>query len=223
MAASSAITLEEAIGVVARQALDIERYTQEVNMLAIQSCVNIFYSLSDVFENTSLIGILSNNSFAIIGTKDQVRRTADLLDERQIDSLPLPVRHGFHSPQVEPAKLSFQAYCRERIQFHTPKIPVYSSASRNKVKELNSDYLWTVCRSRFNFSGALIKAVTDHPRLPMIDIGPSGAAANHAKHILGASAEVRHGLRSAPSAFSFNADSNHRNESNGGIVVCRSK
>jgi acyl transferase domain-containing protein len=118
----------------------------------------------------------------------------DALAGKGIDCHLLPIRHGFHSSFMNPVEPLFRADCAS-LRRGSFEIPLYSSVLRGVVETVDDDYLWKICRSRFNFRTALLLATEAYPNVSIHDVGPSGTSATHAKAIVGSGTEIHHAAR----------------------------
>lgn len=194
LAATGALSLDTAIALVALQAQLVEERTAPAEMLSVLANVNIYYCLDELFRGCALAGIHTDDCFVVTGDTDAVDRLSAGLTARQITNHRLPVRHGFHSAHVDPVETPFLARCAA-VARNQPGMPFYSSVLRGAVTAVDDDYLWRICRSRFNFRTALLMAVEAFPEAILLDVGPSGTSAAHARAILANTREVRHALR----------------------------
>lgn len=194
LAAAGSLSLQDAVQLVTLQASEIESGTRPAGMLAVVANINVYYSLNTVFHDTVLAGIHTDKSFVVTGQQPSVERAARMLSGRGIPSRMLAVRHGFHSELLDPVAARFKQHCAG-LSLRPPAVPVYSSLLRGRLEQPDADYLWRLCRARFNFRDTLTQVMHHHPNLPLIDVGPSGTCAVHATEILGKGVDVRHALR----------------------------
>lgn len=194
LAATGALSLESAIALVALQAQLAEERTAPAEMLSVMENVNIYYCLEELFRDCALAGIHTDDCFVVTADATAINRLTAGLAARQIASHRLPVQHGFHSAHMDPAEAAFLAGCAGRLR-RLPETPLYSSVLRGPVGVVEDSYLWRICRSRFNFRTALLLAAEAFPDAILLDVGPSGTSAAHARTILANSREVHHALR----------------------------
>jgi malonyl CoA-acyl carrier protein transacylase len=194
LAASGVLSLEAATTLVARQARHIEDLTEPAAMLSVLENVNIYYSMGRLFAGSSLAGIHAHKGFVVTGSPTAITALHRALSGKNIACQVLPVRHGFHSPFMDRIEQQFRADCAG-LSRSTPQLPVYSSVQRGLLETVDDDYLWRICRSRFNFRTTLALATETYPGVRLYDIGPSGTSAAHAKSIVGGTTDIQHAVR----------------------------
>lgn len=193
LALSGGLKLEDAMLLVAKQAMLVENETEKTSSLLVKENVNIFYSINKMFSETSLIGIHSHNAFVVTGVGSVIDALGYGLKQKGIESHSVPVEHGFHTGLMDSIEGPFKEACKN-MAHNLPETPIYSCASYNIVSDIDEAYLWNICRGRFNFFSTLKRAVEKCPDAKYYDIGPSGTSAGFTSEIIGRSHTVNHAL-----------------------------
>lgn len=183
-AIAGVLCLEDAIGVVYKNAELIANLTPKSSMMAILANKTVFDQNRDVFHDTTIAGISNDNHFVITGDISALERIKSFLGAVGISSQILPISHGFHSHRIDCIKDEFIRYMT-RIFFGEIKIPIISSVHTRSLKpdDINPDYYYQIARQPIDFS-ATVESMERNGYFTYIDIGPSGTLANFVKQII---------------------------------------
>lgn len=185
LAVAESLTFEDSIKLLIRQAELIEQSTEPASMLAVLETPEIRRKHPDIFEDTELAGINYDKHFVITGRPPAIERANKFLNDREILAQILPVRHGFHSPLIDPVADEYQEYCKT-IPLRPPNIEIVSSCYGRKLEaaDLSSDFVWRVVRSPIQFKLA-IDDLEQRRQCLYIDAGPAGTLAAFLRQITG--------------------------------------
>lgn len=164
----------------------------------------LYWNEPILHENSSLVGISSPRHFVVSGFARPMEKIKEFLEENKRLFQVLPISHGFHSPNIDPAQDALKSdLAIEMIQ--PPKIKIISCLTGDWLGALDKSYLQGIARQPILFPRAL-QTLCDQGanRLNIIDIGPSGTYAGFVRQnkMLGKDSQVYrtlthfgHGLR----------------------------
>ena len=135
-------------------------------------------------ENTSLACASSPGHFVVSGEKGQVERVILHLEETGTSFHRLPIRFGFHSPNIEPAVSGWrETLAKTAILPERPEPDVISCCTGRPLDTVSFDHLMDIGRGPIRFRDAL-KTLNDElnsrngvrssKSVNIIDLGPGG-------------------------------------------------
>ncbi|RWX55666.1 type I polyketide synthase [Photobacterium chitinilyticum] len=131
--------------------------------------------LSSLLSSKLSVAVINRSDRCVIsGLPTDIEALAAQLSARQIDSVRLNVSHGFHSHLLDPVLESFSQCC-EKIQFKTPRIPVFSNVT-GKLHDpdlaLSAEYWVRHLRETVRFSDNIQSMANQYPEAQAIEVGP---------------------------------------------------
>ena len=182
IALAGVLTLEQVLEAVVLHGQHLEEQCEPGCMLAVLHDADIYEQQPEWFADSELVGINFDTHFVISGSTDRLTAIKETLRANQIVCHMLPVRQAFHSALIEPAKAAFLEHMQP-YSFAAPTLPFYSSLYGRRIEQVPQDYFWQVGLQPIRFPEAIRAAEEDGGAL-YLDCGPSGTAANFAKHHL---------------------------------------
>ncbi len=181
-AISGAVTVEDGIKAVIKQAQVLEDNCENGGMLAIIHQRELFDMTPLINRNSELASYNFHSHFVISGTFDKLKEIEMYLREKQINSLLLPVSKAFHSSLIDSAFADLSKIIRQQ-EFLLPQIPVMSCLYSKEITRYPIDYFWDVIRYPTLFQKTIKNLEKDNNYIYM-DLGPSGTLATFAKYNL---------------------------------------
>lgn len=172
---------EKGLALVIQQGISLERSCTPGHIIAIFGKPELYKQVDLIKQNSEMVAISSDTHFVIAGSARSLASVAQYLKENSIMHQMLPVLHGFHSFNIDPAYPSFHDVIKDE-KIGTPQIPFVSSLYGREVYEVQPDYFWQIVRRPILFREALESLNADANQYNFIDLGPTGALANIAKH-----------------------------------------
>lgn len=175
---AGAISMEDALKLVIKQAQYIEAYCMRGKMTAVLDSPNILNELQHVNEHIHIAGINLDKHFVISYGHLNAADIERALKQKGITFQSLNVSHAFHSPLIDSAKSAFLEACKD-VAFKPLQLPFYCAFSNTLRTHINSQYLWDTVREPMDLKSLLPSLAT---RYQSIDVGPSGTMATFLKH-----------------------------------------
>ena len=175
------ISPEKGLELVINQGISLEKACSPGNIIAIFGTPTLYQQIPLIKQNSDLVAISSNNHFVIAGSDKSLAIVCQHLKENSIMHQTLPVSHGFHSFNIDPAYTSFHETIKNET-IKPPQIPFVSSRYGREIYETPPHYFWQVIRKPILFREALESLNTQAHHYNFIDLGPTGTLANIAKH-----------------------------------------
>jgi len=156
-------------------------------MIGVSDAVWRFENEPELNEYTSLAGIISPKQFVLSGSLPGVMRAIRHLEDTGTTFQRLPIRFGFHSPNIDPAagvwKKRLAAITARAGGLNRPSIDVISCCTASFVVRPEIDFFWEIGRGPILFRRALrtLKEELDRQAEPLsshspvanlIDLGP---------------------------------------------------
>ncbi len=111
------------------------------------------------YDDCSLAGIISPRQFVVSGFKPAMDRVIRYLKETNTEFQHLPIRFGFHSPNIDIAKTVWKkrltTVIKEAGGLSRPKIKVISCCTASFVMSPSIDFFWDIGREPIQFRRAL--------------------------------------------------------------------
>jgi acyl transferase domain-containing protein len=181
-AVTNIMTIEDIVESLINQAITLETYCKNGNMIAIIQNANLYYENPLLFENSELASINFHSHFVISGEMEKLKFIVSFLKSQNINFQVLPVTYGFHSSYIDSAKKTNIDFLFTK-SFNKPTFPFISCLYGNQVPEIPVEYLWDVIRKPILFQKA-IQEMERAQEYIYIDLGPSGTLANFTKQNL---------------------------------------
>lgn len=193
---SGCLEIEDAICLVAQQALSVEETCGAGAMIAVLADSAMF---AEPFLSTrsELAGVNLPSHFVVSCAGRHLGPIEFELAQRAISYQRLPVAFGFHSSHIDPARESFLARTRD-VRFREAVTPMMCCERASLVSRLPADYFWRVVRNPMRFAEAVLALERQGPHL-YIDVGPSGTLATFLKYLL--PRETRSAVRAVLTPF----------------------
>ena len=187
-AVAGALDLRAALAAVVWQARVIEASCAPGGMVAVLDDPRLHDAMEPLRAMT-LVSVGFDRHFVLSSDAAAVREADRFLRCRDVVYQVLPVSHGFHSPQMDPARRGF-ADCQSRWALGTPAIPVVSSVTGGFLDHFGEDYFWRLARRPILFREALAALESSGGGL-YVDVGPAETLGNLVKYNLGANSPSR--------------------------------
>lgn len=126
-----------------------------------------------IFESPGKHFVLAGSTAQVAAVERELRRSDIVVQS-------LPVAHGYHSSNIDPAREAFEAVVAD-ASFRPPRVPLYSSVGGRCIDRLDATHLWRVAREPMRFL-ELIESLPDDHSYRLIDVGPTGTMANLVRH-----------------------------------------
>lgn len=191
-AVAEALSVEDALTSVIRQALVLEQHCDRGGMLAILAAPALF---DEPFlrDSTELAAINFDSHFVVSAPNESLGEIEGILRRRGIGHQRLPVSFAFHSEWIAGARAPF-ASVMQSVQTQAPGIPMACCERAGFVDDLSGDYFWNVLRRPMRFR-EMVAALDGAGARRYVDVGPAGTLATF----------LRYGILSAGSASSAHA------------------
>ncbi|MDO5976694.1 ACP S-malonyltransferase [Flavivirga jejuensis] len=182
-ALSEVITPEKALELIFYQADCIESTCDYGNMIAIMGTTEVFRKILHIDSTANIVSMYSEKHFVISCSRNQSNSIKRLLRRENFFFIELPVSHGFHSENIDPAFTSFSSFLSP-IYCKKPNVSVVSSLFGEKLdKEIKPKYFWDIIRKPILFIEAIKFIENDQNyNYTYIDLGASGALSNIIKN-----------------------------------------
>ncbi|MGO1070383.1 ACP S-malonyltransferase [Lysobacter sp. CA199] len=178
--AAGALSREDAMRVVIRQAGLFKAEASTGGMLTVLAPVEHFQSQPDVYRDTTIGSVNFDGNFVIAGTRAAIDEVARKLDADAIVSMRLPVEYPFHSPLLAPVERAYLGLF-DGIAISAPSIAQYSSATGGRLQRIDPPHYWNVTRMPMDFRGAIATIAAEGP-CRFVDLGPTGTLSGFIKH-----------------------------------------
>jgi len=186
------MSLDDGLKLVAHQAKHLHEKCKHGGMLVILDRAENFDKDSSLFEDCTLAGVNYENNYVISGSMERLKAVNARLKGNGIFSQLLSVNHAFHSELIDPVKDSFDAFA-DKIDFMSPKIPIYSCVKGEEVSGPDKYHFWNVVREEIQFK-KLISTVIDQKKPLFVDLSPTGTLSNFIKYGFGQSVSSLHAI-----------------------------
>lgn len=184
MVVAGAVSFEEALVTVVQQAELLERGAPEGGMVAVLDSPDLLTRHPEAFAECEVAGYHFPRNFIVSGPVHAITRLLRFLKEKEISSRELAVAHPFHSTWMAVVEASMKAVS-ERMKFGTPKIPVVSAHTGQRVEVCSAAHLWEATSRCVDLARAIRGLEESGPHL-YVDLGPSGSMATAVKYNLAA-------------------------------------
>ena len=177
---AGAITLEDAMALVVRQAGLLDEQTRGGGMLTVLTSVDHFQRHPQVYAGATLASVNFDRNFVVSASQDALQAIKARLDDEDVVSLLLAVDHAFHSAGVDPIETEFRRLAQS-VRSRAPELPMYSAMRGREVEAFDEQYFWDVIRQPVDFH-QLIGSLSERDAIRFIDLGPTGTLSGFIKH-----------------------------------------
>ncbi|QKH04697.1 ACP S-malonyltransferase (plasmid) [Bacillus cereus] len=172
VAFSGAMSMENALTCVVKQAQLLEKNCESGAMLAILGNPDLYEQISLIRESSELASVNYSKHFVVAGKNESLREIQSLLSTKNISSQLLPVSHAFHSSLVDPIEDEYRDFLQLMPRKKT-SLPLLSCLKGSVINQISDDYFWNVVRKPFFFEKA-IQSLEQQGDFVYLDVGPSG-------------------------------------------------
>jgi acyl transferase domain-containing protein len=180
-AIAGALTAEEALKAVIKQAELLIRHCETGKMLAIIDDPAIYNRHSEIHDNCFMAGVNFDRHFVVAADLAGLKAVEQFL-ARDITYQRLAVSIPFHAPLIDPSKLHFLNYMQQQ-NILPARIPMICCMNASITTQLPSFYFWQVIREPIQFMDT-IAALESKGSYQYIDVGPSSTLATFLKYNL---------------------------------------
>ncbi|MBM3553012.1 MAG: acyltransferase domain-containing protein [Alphaproteobacteria bacterium] len=143
------------------------------------------YESDPLYAGLARAGVNFDRCFAVAGPRGDVIRVAETLRARGVAHQLLPVAHAFHSPLVDPvAPLFHAAFARDYGAARIPLVSCAHDPGAPSTRGFSAAHWWEVIRRPIDFRAAFERFDRERAGAIYVDLGPSGALAGFARHLL---------------------------------------
>ncbi|MBV7327795.1 acyltransferase domain-containing protein [Chloroflexi bacterium TSY] len=179
-AVAGILSHEQALELVIQQADSIERACEPGQVLAVFAQPDLLNEAEMLRAKCELVAVNGDTHFVIAGSAKNCADMGHCLREKGVMFQNLPVSHGFHSSNIDPAFPVFRARL-ETATIYRPQIPFISSLYGKEVTEVQHEYFWQIVRQPIQIQNALAYLNRSGGHDTYIDLGPTGTLANFTK------------------------------------------
>ncbi len=159
MALASVIPPHTMLAALIDNAQILETCCRPGSMIGVSDSPQRFEQHQEFYDNCSLAGIISPGQFVVSGFKPAMDRVSRYLKDTCTEFQHLPMRFGFHSPNIDTAeavwKKRLTTVINESGGLTRPKIKVVSCCTASYVMNLSIDFFWDIGRAPIQFRRAL--------------------------------------------------------------------
>ncbi len=182
-AVAGVIEFDTALELICHQAEQLEVYCRDSGgMLAILGPRSLYEADSNLFEGTTLAAMNYDHHFVIAGSDVRLHQVEQALRQHQVVVQRLPVRYGFHSPEIDPLEPVCRAHLEEQT-YLDPVFPLVYCSTADRVESVSAGVLWNSVRLPIRFQET-IEAMERNGSSTYVDLGPSGTLATLTKYNL---------------------------------------
>jgi len=181
-AVSGAVSCEEGLELVIRQAEILEDCCEQGGMIAVLDSPTLWQALPSSLRKGEFAAQNFDRHFTLSGSRQAIIGLDTYLRSKNIPCQILPVTMGFHSSSLTPAAIPFLSLLGQKV-FNRPLLPMISCLQGDFVSDLEGSYFWDVIREPILFPEAIqkLEVLGEHN---YIDVGPSGTLATFVKYNL---------------------------------------
>jgi len=132
-------SLKDGLKLIAARGELMDSYCQQGAMLAVMSDTKVLVSLLSPFNKLAIAAVNAPSAIVVSGDPDQLISLQNILEQKNIRCTELKVRHGFHSPLMQPMLIAFKEVARS-IEYSVPKLELHTSADTEFA--INSEDYW---------------------------------------------------------------------------------
>lgn len=180
---AGAISHEDAMRTVVRQALALKSSGVAGGMLSVMAPVEDFERRPEIYRDTVVASINFDGNFVISGGIDALEAASRRLGAEAIAHVRLPVEYPFHSPLIRRLEDAFLGLF-EGVTLQASSMPQYSATSGGRIVQPDAAHYWNVTISPVDFRSAVSRIAEERP-CRFVDLGPTGALSGFLKHGFG--------------------------------------
>ncbi len=181
-AVSGAITPEEALTSIMRQAEIMERHCPPGGMLAVIGDRSLF-DAPELGGRTQLAASNFSSHFVVAGLEDALVQAERWLTAKGVTHQRIPVSYAFHSRWIDQARLPLEQ-CMAETPARPLRIPLICCARSRTFDALGDGFFWSVIRDPIEFSRTIALLEGDGVPYRYLDAGPSGTLAGFLRYLL---------------------------------------
>lgn len=166
---------KDAIDLIIRQAVLIEKYCEKGYMMAILDNPN-HYKNSQLNDLSEMVSINSNMHYIVSIKEKNLEQVQKILNYKEIVFQLLPVSYAFHSTDLDPIESYYKSILKEKL-FNTSNIPLVSSVYGEVLLEVSPEYFWKVIREPIQTVKAITRLESQNDYV-YLDLGPGGTLSN---------------------------------------------
>lgn len=165
-------SLEDGLKLVAARGKLMQELTHPGQMLTVHANeAYVRHMLQPYQEHCALAAVNAPELAVIAGAPEAIQVISQQLTQQGVEHQALKVSHAFHSPLMEPMLDAFEEVARQ-VQYHTPHIPLISSANGRVLDTVPDACYWrTHTRQPVQFAAALSYLAASGKHI-FIEIGP---------------------------------------------------
>lgn len=206
LALAGALSPEAVLGALVDNARILEARCRPGTMIGVSDDPGRYNREPAIHQTASLAGVVSPEQFVLSGDLPAVEQAVRYLDQTQTPFQRLPIRFGFHSPNIDPAAADWQNHLFAMAEasggINLLAIPTVSCCTASLVTRPEPGFFWEISRQPILFRQALksLKKELDRqnralaPVIPvnLIDLGPGSLSAGFIRQnrIFGESARL---------------------------------
>lgn len=206
LAVAGGLTADEALTLVVRQGLLIDRQCPRGGMIAILGDVRLFEDSPFLQARAAMAARNFASHFVLSAPQENLGAIEAFLGRAGVAHQRVPAPFPFHAPWIEPMREAFIEVCPGR-RVRPSGLPVVCCALGGMLCDLQADvaddYFWQVARREIRFMQA-IEGLESGGAIDYVDLSPSGTLASFLKYLLPASSASR--AWSAMSPFGRDAE-----------------
>lgn len=180
--AANALTFDEALGAVIKQAELTEYCAPRGGMMAIIDSVDLVTRHPAPFRECSIAAHHFSRSFVVSAANGALARLRDFLKGTGVSFLDLPVDYPFHSSLIEGLRTPVDTLL-SRLPLSPPQVPIISASNGAILERPSANHLWASMRDPVDLATTIRRLETSGPYL-YVDLGPSGSMATAVKYNL---------------------------------------
>jgi malonyl CoA-acyl carrier protein transacylase len=186
---AGAISVDEALPIVAAQAQLFDRARVRGGMIAVLHDIEIHQQLDVLARHGEIAAVNYDANFVVAGGEDGLAQIQAALSKRGIAFHRLPIRQPFHSSLIDHLRDDFQSRSHMATVV-APRIPLISCSTASVVKQLSFDHFWSVIRNPIRVRDT-VRYLEAQGGCDYIDLGPAASFSTIIKRILTAESSSR--------------------------------
>jgi acyl transferase domain-containing protein len=189
LAVAGRLSMEEALALVIRQALAVERHSPRGGMIALLAPVTLYEESNFLQARSVVAGRNFASHFVISVPEANMAAVEAWLARANVAHQTLPVHYPFHAAWIDPLREAFVEACGAG-QVRASATPVLCCATGDFLGAVAHDHFWAVAREEISFMPAVARMEALGP-CDYLDLGPSGTLGNFLRYLLPAESGSR--------------------------------
>jgi acyl transferase domain-containing protein len=144
-------------------------------MITILEDPDLYYSIDILNQHSTLVAVNYDKHFVVSCSIKAVELIEEVLSEKKVFFIKLPVNYGFHSSLINEIEIPYKEYL-STYEFKRPSIPLILSSRKREVETLNSEYLWDSISGPMYFKEAILSTMKNE--CFYIDLTPGSTMKN---------------------------------------------